>query len=401
MILKDKKILLGITGSIAAYKAAILLRLLVKEGADVQVLITPAGKEFIGPVTLSALSGKAVESEFFTSNDGSWHSHVDMGLWADLMLIAPCSANTLGKLANGIADNLLLTTYMSAKCPVFVAPAMDLDMFKHPSNQKNIGILQSYGNTIVEPGTGELASGLCGKGRMQEPEIIVQLVKDHFSDHQKLKGKKVLITAGPTYEAIDPVRYIGNHSSGKMGFAIAETLAKQGAEVILVAGPTALRISHPNIHMLDVVSAKEMHEASVKQFSGCDAAILAAAVADFTPIEKVASKVKRGKENYSIELAPTSDIAAALGEIKNNHQVLVGFALETDNELENAQQKLQKKNFDFIVLNSLRDSGAGFGVDTNKISIIEKNNNTTHFELKPKAEVAKDIVSKLGELLQR
>lgn len=399
--LKNKKILLGITGSIAAYKAAILIRLLVKEGADVKVLITPAGKEFITIVTLSALSGKPVDSEFFTSEDGSWHSHVDMGLWADLMLIAPCSANSLGKLANGIADNLLLTTYLSAKCPVFIAPAMDLDMFKHPVNQKNIGILKSFGNKIIEPASGQLASGLCGKGRMEEPENILQLVKDYFYSEKKLKGKKFLITAGPTYESIDPVRFIGNHSTGKMGYAIAEALAYEGAEVILVSGPVSLQISQPGIKRIDVVSAQQMFEAAIEHFPNTDGAIMTAAVADFTPLEKISSKVKRGKENYSIELKPTQDIAAKLGEIKEKHQLLVGFALETDNEIENAKLKIKKKNLDFIVLNSLNDFGAGFGYDTNKISILDKNNKISRFELKAKTKVAGDIVAKIvQEIIQ-
>ncbi|MEA3445875.1 MAG: bifunctional phosphopantothenoylcysteine decarboxylase/phosphopantothenate--cysteine ligase CoaBC [Bacteroidota bacterium] len=399
--LKNKKILLGITGSIAAYKAAILIRLLVKEGADVKVLITPAGKEFITIVTLSALSGKPVDSEFFTSEDGSWHSHVDMGLWADLMLIAPCSANSLGKLANGIADNLLLTTYLSAKCPVFIAPAMDLDMFKHPVNQKNIGILKSFGNKIIEPASGQLASGLCGKGRMEEPENILQLVKDYFYSEKKLKGKKFLITAGPTYESIDPIRFIGNHSTGKMGYAIAEALAYEGAEVILVSGPVSLQISQPGIKRIDVVSAQQMFEAAIEHFPNTDGAIMTAAVADFTPLEKISSKVKRGKENYSIELKPTQDIAAKLGEIKEKHQLLVGFALETDNEIENAKLKIKKKNLDFIVLNSLNDFGAGFGYDTNKISILDKNNKISRFELKAKTKVAGDIVAKIvQEIIQ-
>ncbi len=393
MKLKNKKIILGITGSIAAYKAAILLRMLVKEGAEVKVLITPAGKEFITPVTLSALSGKSVDSEFFTSTDGTWHSHVDMGLWADLMLIAPCSANTLGKLANGIADNLLLTTYLSAKCPVFIAPAMDLDMFKHPAIQKNIEILKSFGNTIIDPASGELASGLCGKGRMEEPEEILQLIIDHFGSREILAGKKFLVTAGPTYENIDPVRFVGNYSSGKMGFAIAEELADRGAKVFLIAGPVSLSVDHANIHRIDISTAAEMYTESVNRFPKMDGAIMSAAVSDFTPVSKGSSKVKRGDGKFTIELEPTKDIAARLGELKQENQVLVGFALETDNELENAKNKLRKKKLDFIVLNSLRDAGAGFGHDTNKITIIDSNNNQQQFELKAKADVAKDIVS--------
>ncbi len=395
MRLEGKKILLGITGSIAAYKAAILLRLLIKEGAEVQVVITPAGKEFITPVTLSALSGKPVVSEFFGANDGTWHSHVDLGIWADLMLIAPATASTLGKMANGIADNMLVTTYMSAKCPVFIAPAMDLDMFAHPSTQRNISILKEYGNIVIEPGEGFLASGLEGKGRMQEPEKIVELVVEHFNRKKKLLNKTFLVTAGPTYEKIDPVRFIGNYSSGKMGYAIAEELAETGAKVILVSGPVNISAKNENIKVIAVESAEEMYVTSVENFSACDGAVMCAAVADFTPVVKETQKNKRGKENWNLELKPTKDIAAALGEAKKDEQILVGFALETNDEIENAQKKLQKKNLDFIVLNSLNDTGAGFQTDTNKITMIDKNNNKQLFELKSKKEVARDIVEKI------
>ena len=396
-MIKGKNIILGITGSIAAYKAAILVRLLVKEGAEVQVVITPAGKEFITPVTLSALSGRTVQSEFFQSNDGSWHSHVDMGLWADLMIIAPCSANSLAKLANGIADNLLLTTYLSAKCPVYIAPAMDLDMYKHSATLHNIEILKSRGNYIIEPASGELASGLSGKGRMEEPENIVNLINDKLSEG-KLLGKSFLITAGPTYEKIDPVRFIGNYSTGKMGYAIANAIADNGGKVKLVSGPTSLTINHPNIELINAHSAKEMFEESVKIFPDVDGAIMTAAVADFTPKTYEATKVKRTKEDYNIELSPTKDIAATLGKNKKPHQLLVGFALETNNEVEYANKKLNEKNLDFIVLNSLNDKGAGFGHNTNKITIIDKNNNTQNFKLKTKAEVAIDIVEKIVKL---
>lgn len=397
MRLKGKHIILGITGSIAAYKAAVLLRLLVKEGAEVQVVITPAGKEFITPVTLSALSGKPVISEFFGTSDGTWNSHVDLGLWADLMLIAPATATTLGKMANGIADNMLVTTYLSAKCPVLIAPAMDLDMFVHPSTQRNMGILKEYGNTILDPATGELASGLEGKGRMEEPENILEKVVDQLSRKKKLLNKTFLVTAGPTYEKIDPVRFIGNYSSGKMGYAIAEELAKEGARVILVSGPVNVSAVHANIDVVAVESASEMYEASVQAFSQADGAIMCAAVADFTPAVKYAEKTKRGKQNWSIELEPTKDIAATLGNQKSGEQILVGFALETNDELTNATRKLEKKNLDFIVLNSLNDKGAGFGTETNKITIVEKGNKTQKFELKSKREVARDIVEKIIE----
>lgn len=398
MRLKDKNIILGITGSIAAYKAAMLLRLFVKEGASVQVVITPAGKEFITPVTLSALSGKPVISEFFGSNDGTWNSHVDLGLWADLMLVAPATASSIGKMANGIADNMLITTYLSVKCPVLVAPAMDLDMFAHPSTQRNLNILKEYGNIIIDPASGELASGLEGKGRMEEPEKILELVVEKLSGKKKLLNRSFLVTAGPTYEKIDPVRFIGNYSSGKMGYAIAEELADAGAEVILVSGPVSLTLKNPDIKVVSVESAQEMYEHSLRVFPACDGAVMCAAVADFTPVEKTVEKTKRGEENWSIELKPTKDIAAELGKIKKESQLLIGFALETNDELSNASAKLKNKNLNFIVLNSLKDAGAGFRVDTNKITIVEKGNKMQEFELKSKKEVARDIVEKIIQL---
>ena len=400
MRLEGKNIILGITGSIAAYKAAILLRLLIKEGASVQVVITKAGKEFITPVTLSALSGKPVVSEFFGANDGTWNSHVDLGLWADLMLVAPATAATIGKMANGIADNMLVTTYMSAKCPVFIAPAMDLDMFAHPSTQKNISILKQFGNVIIEPGTGELASGLEGKGRMEEPENILEIVVNHFNRKKKLLNKKFLVTAGPTFEKIDPVRFIGNYSSGKMGYAIAEELAENGAQVILVSGPVSVSTNKTGISVTSVESASEMYAECILQFSDCDGAIMCAAVSDFTPTEPEKLKTKRGKDNWNLELKPTKDIAASLGEAKSDDQILVGFALETNDEIANAHSKLKKKNLDFIVLNSLNEKGAGFKVDTNKITIIDKSNNQQVFELKSKRDVAVDIVQKVISLLK-
>ena len=392
MTLKDKHIVLGITGSIAAYKAASLARLLIKAGAEVQIVITPAGKEFITPVTLSALTGKPVVSEFFTANDGTWHSHVDLGQWADLMLIAPATASTLGKMANGVADNMLITTYMSMKAPVMVAPAMDLDMFAHPATTRNLEILRSYGNIIIEPAAGELASHLIGKGRMEEPEKILSAVEDFFNQQETLSKKKILITAGPTYEKIDPVRFIGNYSSGKMGFALAEECARRGAEVVLVAGPVSLKVNHPNIKRIDVESAEEMYNASVKEFPGMDAAILCAAVADFRPSEQYSQKVKRGEDLLTISLVPNKDIAASLGKMKKANQLLIGFALETNDEETNALKKMAKKNLDYIVLNSLNDAGAGFKYDTNKVAILKKNGERKDFGLKSKYEVASDII---------
>lgn len=396
--LKGKHIVLGITGSIAAYKACTLCRLLVKAGAEVQVVITPAGKEFVTPVTLSALTGRPVVSEFFAHSDGTWHSHVDLGLWADAMLVAPATASTLGKMAGGVADNMLVTTYLSMKAQVFVAPAMDLDMYAHPATQRNLDILRSYGNIIVEPASGELASHLMGKGRMQEPEVLVQVLEKHFEEQDTLdlKGKRILITAGPTYEKIDAVRFIGNYSSGKMGFALAEECARRGAEVELVCGPVALQTQHPRIHRTDVESAAEMYEAATARFPETDAAILCAAVADFTPEKVCTEKMKRETTGeLELRLLPTRDIAAALGQMKRPEQRLVGFALETTNELVHASDKLQRKGLDFIVLNSLRDKGAGFAVDTNKITILSADGKQKEFPLKPKTEVAKDIVATL------
>lgn len=391
-MLENKKIVLGITGGIAAYKACNLARLLIKKGAEVQVVMTPSAKEFITPLTLSTLTHKPVVSEFFDRRDGSWHSHVDIGLWADAMIIAPATASSIGKMANGIADNMLITTYLSMKAPVFVAPAMDLDMYAHPSTQQNIQRLVSYGNHIIEPGTGFLASKLEGKGRMEEPEKIVEVLEKHFSKQQSLTGKRVLITAGPTYEKIDPVRFVGNYSSGKMGYALAEACAKQGAEVTLVSGPVMLQTKHPAIRRIDVESAQEMYDAATTHFPQADIAILSAAVADFAPETTADKKIKRKGDELVLNLRPTQDIAAALGAIKNDKQLLVGFALETDNEVQNAQDKMKRKNFDFIVLNSLQDKGAGFRVDTNKITIIDRQQGTTAYETKSKQEVAEDIV---------
>lgn len=393
-MLEGKKFVLGITGSIAAYKAAYLIRALIKKGAEVQVVITPAGKEFITPITLSALTSKPVISEFFSQRDGTWHSHVDLGLWADAMIVAPATASTIGKMAHGIADNMLITTYLSMKAPVFIAPAMDLDMFAHPATQHNLDILRSYGNHIIEPGEGELASHLVGKGRMEEPDNIVRILEDYFAKGAELAKKKVVITAGPTYEKIDPVRFIGNYSSGKMGYALAEECAARGAEVILVSGPVQLTTSHPGIRRIDVESAAEMHEATLREFADADAAILCAAVADFTPEEVADHKIKREHDDLMLRLKPTHDIAAALGLRKQAHQCLVGFALETDHEAEHAQNKLRRKNLNFIVLNSLRDAGAGFRHDTNKITILDAEGSTA-YPLKSKKEVAADIVDRL------
>jgi phosphopantothenoylcysteine decarboxylase/phosphopantothenate--cysteine ligase len=401
-MLKGKKIVLGITGSIAAYKSCLIIRELIKAGAEVQVVITPAGKEFITPITLSALTQKPVISDFFSQRDGTWHSHVALGLWADAMLIAPCTASTLGKMANGIADNMLITTYLSMKAPVFIAPAMDLDMYQHPTTQQNMERLKSFGNHIIEPASGFLASGLEGKGRMEEPERIVDFVDNVLSRMEKerceMSGKRILITAGPTYEKIDPVRFIGNYSSGKMGFALAEECADRGAEVTLIAGPVALRTTHPNIRRIDVESCEDMYQAATQVFPQQDAAILCAAVADFRPEHATDQKIKRGKDDLVIRLKPTYDIAAELGHMKSEHQVLVGFALETNNEEANAQRKLEKKNLDFIVLNSLQNKGTCFQSDENQISIISRDGQQD-YERKPKQDVASDIVDKLATLL--
>ena len=399
-MLKGKKIVLGITGSIAAYKACLIIRALIKQGAEVQVVITPAGKEFITPITLSALTHKPVVSEFFSQRDGTWNSHVDLGLWADAMLIAPATASTIGKMANGIADNMLITTYLSMKAPVFIAPAMDLDMYAHPSTQQNLKTLQGYGNHIIEPQSGFLASGLEGKGRMEEPERIVEFLDKALSQaepQKDLAGKSILITAGPTYEKIDPVRFIGNYSSGKMGFALAAECARRGADVTLVAGPVSLSTPE-GVNRIDVESCQDMYEASTKAFPKMDAAILCAAVADFRPETTADQKIKREKDDLVLRLQPTHDIAQQLGKLKTDNQVLVGFALETNDEEVNAKKKLAKKNLDFIVLNSTRNKGTTFRSDDNQISIISANGQKD-FPKKPKTEVARDIVDELAALI--
>ncbi|GAB5527361.1 MAG: bifunctional phosphopantothenoylcysteine decarboxylase/phosphopantothenate--cysteine ligase CoaBC [Roseivirga sp.] len=396
-MLEGKKIILGVTGSIAAYKAAFFVRLLVKEGAEVKVIMTKAAQDFVTPTTLATLSKNPALSAFTKNEAGEWNNHVDLGLWADAMIIAPASANTLGKMANGLCDNLLLATYLSARCPVFFAPAMDLDMYQHPAVLSNIEKLESFGNLLIEAEHGELASGLVGTGRMAEPEQLIARLKDHFATARPLAGKKVLITAGPTYEAIDPVRFIGNHSSGKMGFALAEEAARQGAKVTLVSGPTHLSTTHPGIDLVRVQSGSEMYQACLKVSQEADVTILAAAVADYAPAHVAREKIKKKSSEMSIELVKTTDIAKELGERKHNGQINVGFALETNSELANAKEKIRKKNFDLIVLNSLNDKGAGFGHDTNKISIIDKENNILDFELKSKQEVAKDIINAILE----
>lgn len=399
-MLKGKKIVLGITGSIAAYKACLLIRQLIKRGAEVQVVITPAGKEFITPITLSALTHKPVISEFFSQRDGTWNSHVDLGLWADAMVVAPCTASTLGKMAHGIADNMLITTYLSMKAPVFIAPAMDLDMYRHPSTQDNMKTLLSYGNHIIEPESGFLASGLEGKGRMEEPEVIADRLDQFFSENSQpspIAGKKVVITAGPTYEKIDPVRFIGNYSSGKMGFAIAEECLRRGADVTLVAGPVSLTCSS-GIRRLDVESCQDMYDAATSEFADADVAILAAAVADFRPALVADRKIKRGKDDMVITLCPTHDIAAALGASKKAGQTLVAFALETNDEEANAMRKLEKKNADFVVLNSLRNEGTCFRTDQNQIEIVSRDGKTS-YEKKSKADTASDIVDYLEKVV--
>lgn len=399
-MLKGKKIVLGITGSIAAYKACLLIRQLIKRGAEVQVVITPAGKEFITPITLSALTHKPVISEFFSQRDGTWNSHVDLGLWADAMVVAPCTASTLGKMAHGIADNMLITTYLSMKAPIFIAPAMDLDMYRHPSTQANMKTLLSYGNHIIEPESGFLASGLEGKGRMEEPEVIADRLDQFFSENSQpspIAGKKVVITAGPTYEKIDPVRFIGNYSSGKMGFAIAEECLRRGANVTLVAGPVSLSCSS-GIRRLDVESCQDMYDAATLEFADADVAILAAAVADFRPALVADRKIKRGKDDMVITLCPTHDIAAALGASKKAGQTLVAFALETNDEEANAMRKLEKKNADFVVLNSLRNEGTCFRTDQNQIEIVSRDGKTS-YEKKSKADTASDIVDYLEKVV--
>ena len=396
-MLKGKKIVLGITGSIAAYKSCLIIRALIKHGAEVQVVITPSGKEFITPITLSALTHKPVISEFFSQRDGTWYSHVDLGLWADAMLIAPCTASTLGKMAHGVADNMLITTYLSMKAPVFIAPAMDLDMFQHPSTQANLQQLKSYGNHIIEPASGFLASGLEGKGRMEEPERIVEQLDKFFNSTADLRGKHIMITAGPTYEKIDPVRFIGNYSSGKMGYALAEECYRRGAEVTLISGPVSLSCSE-GIKRIDVESCKEMYEQATKAFPQQHAAILCAAVADFKPENVAETKIKREKDDLFLRLKPTQDISSTLGKMKTSDQRIIAFALETNNEELNAKQKLEKKNADFIVMNSTRNPGTTFQSDENQITIIHKEGKKEYAK-KPKTDVAKDIVDELATLL--
>jgi phosphopantothenoylcysteine decarboxylase/phosphopantothenate--cysteine ligase len=396
-MLTGKKILLGVTGSIAAYKAAVLTRLLVKAGAEVRVLMTSSAKDFITPLTLSTLSKNPVLTEFVKDETGEWNNHVETGLWADALVISPASANTIGKMANGLCDNLLLAVYFSARCPVVFAPAMDLDMLQHPAVKSNIEKLKNFGNILIEPAYGELASGLIGMGRMAEPDEIVQFLIDYLTRPLKLKNKKVLVTAGPTHEAIDPVRFIGNNSSGKMGFALAEALAAQGAEVNLITGPTNQYTNHPGIHVKHVTSAEEMYNACQDLFLSSDIAVLSAAVADYRPVARADQKIKKKDEQIEMLLTKTPDIAASLGKLKHNGQILVGFALETEYERDNAVKKLESKNFDLIVLNSLNDKGAGFGHDTNKVTIIDRQHKTTTFELKNKKEVANDIVHAIIE----
>lgn len=397
-MLKGKKILLGVTGSIAAYKAATLVRLLVKQGAEVKVVMSDGAQDFITPLTLSTLSKNPVYHQFVLNNQGEWTNHVDLSLWADCLLIAPATANTIAKMAHGICDNLLLATYLSAKCITFIAPAMDLDMYAHGSTQNNLNTLKSYGNIVLPVANGELASGLIGAGRMIEPEEICSFLQAHLVTTQSLKNKKVLVTAGPTYESIDPVRFIGNHSSGKMGFAIAEEFARHGADVTLISGPTDLNSINPNIKRIDVTSANEMFEKTVKAFTKSDIAVMSAAVADYTPEKVSITKIKKSGDELHLKLKKTKDILAELGKHKTKKQILVGFALETNNEVANAKQKLQKKNLDFIVLNSLRSKGAGFGFDTNKITIIDKAGVQTDYKLKSKTEVAHDIVQKVIDI---
>jgi len=399
-LLKDKNILLGVTGGIAAYKTATLTRLLKKAGANVKIIMTPASQFFITPLTLSTLSENPVYSEFANTKSGEWNSHVEFGLWADLFIIAPATANTIAKMANGICDNLLMATYLSSRCPIYIAPAMDLDMYEHPTTKRNINELKNFGYSIIEAQHGELASGLIGKGRMEEPEVIHETILNHFSKKKTLNGKKVLITAGPTYEQIDPVRFIGNNSSGKMGLEIAKKATELGAEVFLVIGPTSIEIPS-NINTINVKSAQEMYDAVHNCFADTDIAIMAAAVADYTPVEIFNSKIKKKTNALSIDLKPTKDILKSVGSLKKESQILIGFALETDNEKENAIKKVKEKNLDFIVLNSLNDKGAGFGHETNKVTIIDKNNNFNEYELKSKADVASDIFNQISTVLDK
>ena len=399
--MKGKKILIGVCGSIAAYKTALLIRLLVKAGAEVKVIMTPSATDFISPLSLSTLSKNPVGLNYFNTQTGEWANHVEYGLWADVFIVAPATANTLGKMANGICDNLLIATYLSAKCSVFFAPAMDLDMYIHPSTKRNIDLLKSYGNQLIEVGHGELASGLSGDGRMEEPEIIFETLRNFFLKSNSLKGKKVLVTAGPTYEAIDPVRFVGNRSSGKMGFAIADQLAVRGAEVKLVSGPTSLKNNNQNIQLIVVESAEEMFTACMSDFSKMDVIIMSAAVADYKPMEIADQKIKKKSDELSINLVPTQDILKQMGVMKKGNQFLVGFALETENEVANANDKLSRKNLDLIVLNSLNDIGAGFNSDTNKITIINKAGQQQSFEMKSKNEVAKDLVNVIVESITK
>ena len=391
-MLSGKKILLGVCGSIAAYKSAYLIRLLIKEGAEVKVIMTPSASDFITPLTLATLSKNPVLSEFIANREGTWNNHVDLGMWADVFVFAPASANTIAKMATGICDNLLLATYLSSRCPVIIAPAMDLDMYKHPATQSNLDLLKERNATIIDAEHGELASGLTGPGRMAEPEHILEQLNNFFLNNQPLAGKKILVTAGPTFEKIDPVRFIGNHSSGKMGIAIAQKLRRSGAEVNLILGPVSEKFDLEGLTVEKVSSADEMFEAALKAFKDSDMAVLAAAVADYKPSSTKSTKIKKTGADMTLKLVPTPDIAASLGKLKTNGQFLVGFALETDNEISNARKKLLSKNFDLIVLNSLNDPGAGFGHDTNKITILDRDNNSTEFELKSKEKVAKDIV---------
>lgn len=397
-MLKGKHILVGVSGGIAAYKAAALVRTLVKDGAEVRVIMTPVAKHFITSLTMATVSKHPVLTEFYNPENGDWNNHVSLGLWADAYVVAPATANTLAKMAHGIADNLLLTTYLSMRCPVIAAPAMDMDMWKHPATQSNLQTLQKHGVHIIEPPAGELASGLEGKGRMEEPEKIAAFIERLFVKKKSLAGKTVLVTAGPTYEAIDPIRFIGNHSSGKMGYALAGSLANRGAQVLLISGPTSLPVPR-GVELVRVTAAAEMYAAVIERFAGTDAAILCAAVADYTPEKKSTHKIKRGKESLSITLKPTADIAAALGKQKQKNQLTVGFALETDNELANAQKKLQAKNLDLIVLNSLNDEGAGFGSDTNKITIIKKDGTVVTCPVLPKQEVAEIIIDTVVDVM--
>lgn len=401
MNLAGKQVILGVTGSIAAYKAVYLLRLLSKAGAHVRVIMTPAAKEFVGQLTFSALSGNTVLSDFFNEEGGDWNSHVDMGVSADLMLIAPLTATTLGKMASGIADNLLITTYLSARCPVIVAPAMDMDMYNHPSTRRNLDIIQNFGNYVIDPGTGELASGLEGRGRMEEPEAIMEYIRK-FDDpvKKKLLNKRVLITAGPTQESIDPVRYIGNHSSGKMGFAIAKAFAGMGAEVTMISGPVAISLDYPGIKVRHVTSAAQMYAETAALIDHTDIAVFAAAVADFTPVKALDSKKKKGTGEWSLELKPTADIAAAMGKLKKKDQFFVGFALESDKGLEHAKQKLKAKNLDLILLNYTGEEGAGFGTDTNRVTMIDSKLEPEELELKPKNQVAANLVERVVKMIQ-